>query len=263
MIKTLTVDDIKAIHGQLESEFASSSDPISPKGIKSEHLLESAVARQHAGLGGLLKYDTAVSNAASLGFGLCMNHPFHNGNKRTSLVTMMCHLDRNDLTFQEEIGQSSLYDFMLRIASHQIADAKMATDRSDAEVESIARWIRKRIRRIERGERVITFRKLRSILESFQFEFEDPRNNTVDLVRYEKKSTWFGLRQTTKRVRILRMAYPAGGQVVGKGLLRQIRELCALDELHGCDSQMFYDQQRPPDYFIAKYRKTLARLARV
>lgn len=263
MIKTLTVDDIKSIHDELEAEFSLSIDPISPSGIKSLHLLESAVARQHAGFGGRLKYDTALANAASLGFGLCMNHPFHNGNKRTSLVTMMCHLDQNDLTLKEDVDQSSLYDFMLRIASHQIADAKLAGDRSDAEVEGIARWIRKRIRRIERGERIITFRRLRSILESFEFEFEDPKNNAVDLVRYEKKSTWLGLRTMTKRVRILRMAYPGGGQVVGKALLRQIRELCALDEKHGCDSQMFYDQQRPPDYFIGKYRKTLARLARV
>ena len=47
------------------------------------HLLESAIARQDAGFAGQLKYPTAVVNAATLGYGLCLNHPFHNGNKRT------------------------------------------------------------------------------------------------------------------------------------------------------------------------------------
>ena len=263
VIRALSTEDIHAIHAELITEFSAGADPISPPGVKSEHLLESAVARQNVGFGGRLKYDTPHSNAATLCYGICMNHPFHNGNKRTSLVAMMCHLDRNDYMFTENVSQSALYDLMLRIASHGVVSEKANEDRADAEVTAVARWLRSRTRRVERGERVVTFRELRGILESFGFHLEDHRNNMVDLVRYQHESSWFGLRKVNKRVRFMRMPYPDGGQMVGKGLIKEIRERCGLDTDHGCDSQTFYERQRPPDYFIARYRKTLTRLAKV
>jgi death on curing protein len=263
VIRALSSEDVHAIHAELVAEFSAGADPISPPGIKSAHLLESAIARQNVGFGGRLKYDTPHSNAATLCYGICMNHPFHNGNKRTSLVALLCHLDRNDYTFTEDVSQAALYDLMLRIASHSMVAQKSDEDRADTEVTAVSRWLRGRTRRVERGERVVTFRELRGILESFGFYLEDHRNNMVDLVRYEQESSWFGLRKVEKKVRFMRMPYPEGGQIVGKGLIREIRERCALDVDHGCDSQTFYGRQRPPDYFIARYRKTLTRLARV
>ena len=83
MIETLSSHDVLSIHEVLTADFAAAADPISPSGVKSMELLESAVGRQHAGFHDRLKYDTPVSNAAALTYGICLNHPFHNGNKRT------------------------------------------------------------------------------------------------------------------------------------------------------------------------------------
>jgi death-on-curing protein len=259
----LTAADVLAIHETLAVDFAAAADPISPSGIKFPHLLESAVSRQFTGIGDRLKYDSPTSNAASLTYGVCCNHAFHNGNKRTALVSMLCHLDRNDLTFEQAVTHDDLYGFMLKVASHGFTDKAQKGDQSDAEVEQMTRWIRRRTRRVERGERVVTFRELKAILNGFGLVLEDLRNNSVDVVRYQERSTWLGFKKHTERIRIMRMAYPSDGQVVGKGLLKDVRSQCGLTEHDGVDSHTFYAKERPPDYFIHSYRGLLRRLARV
>src|SRR5688500_11281699 len=44
------------------------------------------------------------------------NHPFHNGNKRTALVCLLVHLDRNKLIFREHVNHVDVYEFVKRIA---------------------------------------------------------------------------------------------------------------------------------------------------
>lgn len=263
MIHTLSAADVLSIHEVLAADFAAAADPISPPGIKSEHLLQSAVSRQLTGYDGKMKYETAVMNAAALTYGICSNHPFHNGNKRTSLVSLLCHLDKNDLTFSEKTSHDELYDFMLKVANHGFAERGRKGDQSDAEVEEMGRWIRKRTRKVERGERIVTFRELKSILGTYGFQLEDLRDNSCDLVRYEDKSVWLGFGKKTQRIRVMRMGYPGDGQVVGKNLLRAVREQCSLTDRDGIDSHAFYARARPTDYFVATYRGTLRRLARV
>ncbi|GGD91103.1 death-on-curing protein [Aureimonas endophytica] len=66
-------------------------------GIRDEGLLESALARAD----NLITYGRAVGIcdiAASLGFGLARNHPFLDGNKRTSLVVALTVLELNGRT---------------------------------------------------------------------------------------------------------------------------------------------------------------------
>jgi death-on-curing protein len=79
-------------------DFAGSNDPVDTPGPRDFGLLESAIARQQTGARHVLKYDTLYSNAATLTFGLCCNHPFHNGNKRTALISMIAHLEKNGHT---------------------------------------------------------------------------------------------------------------------------------------------------------------------
>ena len=94
-LQTLTTADLTTIHERLVEDFASTRDPISPPGVRSIALLEPAVGRQHTGLGETLKYPRPIENAATLAYGICCHHAFHNGNKRTALVAMLVHLDRN------------------------------------------------------------------------------------------------------------------------------------------------------------------------
>lgn len=225
-------------------------------------LLESAISRQFTGYEERLKYDTSVSSASSLAYGICSNHPFHNGNKRTALVCLLCHLDKNDLTFQENVSQDELYALMLKIASHGFAPKRTKEDLSDVEVDEVSRWIRKRIRRIDHRERIITFRELKGILKAHGFELENPKGNHIDVVRYVAGNTIFGIQQRPTRQRVLHLPNPGDGIVVSKGVLKRVRDSCGLTEDKGCDSHMFYAKTRPADYFVAEYRWTLKRLAR-
>lgn len=265
-IRFITYDDVLSIHEQLAGDMAGSEDAISPAGVKNDILLHSAIGRQQAGFDGALKYQTIESNAATLCYGICCNHPFHNGNKRTALVSMLCHLDKNDRTFDAGVTQDELYNLMKKIADHGFANGREGVrDKSDEEVDEISAWIRRRIRRIERSERLVTFRELRTILHRFGFHLENLDGNRIDVVKVEQvqEGIWpFRRTKETKR-RVARIGWPRDGAVVSRGLLREIRVTCDLtEERHGIDSRMFYASERPVDYFINHYRTVLRRLAK-
>jgi hypothetical protein len=88
-VRFLTVEDVLSIHEILVADFAHAGDPISPAGPRGMALVESAVGRQMTSLGGVLKYPEPIGNVATVAFGLCCDHPFHNGNKRTALVSLL------------------------------------------------------------------------------------------------------------------------------------------------------------------------------
>ena len=260
---TLHAEDVRSIHYVLVEDFAKSGDPLEPSGVRSDHLLESAVSRQHTGFGGTLKYATPYLNAATLCYGICCDHPFHNGNKRTALVATLAHLDGNDLMVEDGTSQTDLYNVMIRVASRGFSSSKRRDD-SDSEVAAFSKWLRKRTRRIERGERTVTCRQLKTIIQGYGYVYENPHGNQVDLVKYTETRSWFGFSAPKqKRERIMRLPYQRDGAVVGRDVLKELRERCCLTEKHGVDSRMFYSERRTPDYFIARYHKTLKLLARI
>ncbi len=94
-VRYLTTDQVRGIHYALVEDFAQQKDPISPPGVHSDGLLDSALHRARTSLGGDLKYPTVAMSCAALVHSLVHDHPFHNGNKRTALVAMMVFLDEN------------------------------------------------------------------------------------------------------------------------------------------------------------------------
>lgn len=266
-IETLTVEDVIEIHERLVVDAANSDDPISPPGVKNQGLLESAVARQYAGFGGQLKYDDPIANAASLCYGICSNHPLHNGNKRTALVALLCHLDKNGLTFNNRTSQDNLYSFMLNIASHKIAPKKKikrSHDQSDAEVEAMSDWIRKKSRKIEKGERSVSYPELERILRQHDVYFENQKNNYVDVIRYtneKRRKGLFGKEEVRVARKVANIPYWPG-RTVGKNLVKSIRKQAGLTHNDGVDSALFYGTETPPDDFIQKYKKVLSKLAK-
>lgn len=255
-IAMLTVDDVLAIHACLVEDFAAANDPMGPGGVRSLDLLHSAVSRQTTGYQDRLKYDSPVSNAATLAYGLSLNHPFLNGNKRTALVSLLCHFDRNELMFDDSMSQDALYDFMLNVTKHVYSKRGESLADPDVEVNAMTAWLKGRLHRIEKRERVITFRQVKGILGTFGFAFEEPKGNSIEIVKYEKG--FFG----KKRRRIHRMGNPGDGRTVGKAEVKEIRKACGLTEADGVDSRAFYGKARPIDYFINRYRTTLRRLAK-
>jgi len=63
--------------------------------------------------------------AASYAFGICLNHPFVDGNKRTAFLTACIFLDNNGLEFiGDELG---VVKTMLGVSAGQISEKEFVT----------------------------------------------------------------------------------------------------------------------------------------
>jgi death-on-curing protein len=264
----LSVEEVMKIHEVLANDFENSPNPIEPRGVRSSALLESAVGRQFTGLGSILKYTDPISNAATLAFGLCCDHAFHNGNKRTALVSMLVHLDRNLLTLFDT-DRGDLFKLMIGIADHSFAathDRRIRTKLKvtmDDEISGVTRWLQQRAKRIRRGEKVIVYRELRSILRSFDYHLENPKDNSIDIVRHEIiKKGFFLKREVQVSKRVGSMAWPGENREVAIKELKKVREICRLREEDGTDSTSFYSYSAVVDSFVNRYRAVLRRLAK-
>ena len=71
------------------------------EGLRDEGLLESAIAQPRAAFGGHWLHKTLYDMAAAYAFHICKNHPFLDGNKRTSLASALVFLDTNGISLND------------------------------------------------------------------------------------------------------------------------------------------------------------------
>lgn len=260
-IHFLNEEDLRRIHEALVDDFAADDDPIQPPGIRSEHLLSSALSRSQTALGNDWKYPTVEMAGAALLHSLVLNHPFHNGNKRTGLVALLVYLDANG--FMATCDERSLFRFVLRVAQHGLVPAH-CDELADREVVEMAGWIRSNSRRIEKGERPLPWHRLRRILRNFGCESQVSSNvgNRINLSRDVERPPRFGRRSRSEHLSI-QVAYGDEGRTVERNTLNTIRHVLELDEEHGVDSRSFYEADAVPDDFIQQYRTLLRRLAKL
>jgi death-on-curing protein len=262
---TLSEEDVLRIHYSLVEEFAESNNPINPAGVRSQSLLGSAVSRQHSSLGEILKYPDAIHNAATLAFGICNDHPFHNGNKRTALVSLLVHLELNRLSLAGT-PDNDLFDLMLSIAKHTVAPINNKTKNSlnlppaDEEVEAIAGWLHEKAKPLKRGELQITYKQLRKILSHYGYELDDPDSNRIKILHIVREKPLFRPERTV-RIHIATIGYPREGGILSLENIKFVRRVCKLREEDGVDSDAFYADGAIIDTFINQHRKILQRLA--
>lgn len=257
-VRCLSLEEVLAIHYTLVADFAEHSDPIDPPGPRNDNIIASAVFRQHTCIGDQSKYPTAEMAAAALLHSIVHDHPFHNGNKRTALVSTLVLLDENNLMLT--CNEDEMFRFVLQVAQHKIVDHR-SDSLSDREVLEIAKWAKNRTRVIERGERPLPFRKLRTILNSHgcNLEHSKPGSN----MKITRTIQVRGLFPRSKTL-VTNLSYGGEGREVLRASINKIRKDLELDEAHGIDSAAFYDDlPSVASAFIASYRKTLTRLARL
>jgi death-on-curing family protein len=256
-LRFVSVEEVEAIHFDLVQDFAASDDPMKPPGIRSKDLLASAVFRPHTSIGSVMKYPTIETSAAALLHAIIQDHPFHNGNKRTALVSMLVMLDQNGLV--PICNEDELFKLVLQVAQHRITDI-YPEHLADREVLAIADWIFERSRLVEKGERPIPWRRLRGILRAYHCDMER-LTGRMNITRKLKETGIFGLTKTiTLQTQVF---YGDDGRDVKVDAIKTLREELHLDDMHGVDSYNFYSNPTEPADFIAKYRKTLYRLAKL
>ncbi len=97
-------------------------------GLRDLGLLESAVARPQSSFEGEDLYPNIFLKAAALIHSLLRNHPFVDGNKRTSMFSAMTFLELNGYFF--DARQKEVVNFALKIENEKLS------------VEEIAKWLK-------------------------------------------------------------------------------------------------------------------------
>lgn len=107
-IRFITLEQVIEIHDAILESF----DGI--PGIRSKHLLISAIETPKAMMFGKFLHETIYDKAAAYLFHLVQNHPFIDGNKRTGSVTAILFLEVNGIlvNFSNELFE----DLVVNIA---------------------------------------------------------------------------------------------------------------------------------------------------
>ncbi len=163
------------IHEHLTEYFADKDDPISPPGVKNMETVESAAARPIATVGGRDAYPTVFLKAASLFHSIACNHSFHNGNKRTALLSTLYYLGEHGY-WLDRCDDDEMYEFTRKMAAHEITE-----DRRD-EVKVIADWLEHNARKQQKGERQLKLVDLREALGRFGFELRE-NGQTLQIIK--------------------------------------------------------------------------------
>jgi death-on-curing family protein len=259
-VTPLSAEEVCQVHEALVADFALSGDPIDPPGVRDEHLLHSAVSRPETSMGEVLKYSTVEVYAAALLHSLVHNHPFHNGNKRTAVVSMLVLLDRNNVLLT--CSEQELFKQVLLVAQHGLVP-RGASQQADREVIAFAQWICENCRAIQRGERSLKWRELRKVLGQLGCTLSSPLPGNK--IKIERTVTVQGMlgRPRARKLRVT-AGYRNDGAELDVNQLTYIRRELRLDEDHGYDGEYFFGKGRQhPDEFIGQYRTLLKRLARL
>lgn len=119
----LSIDEVYTIHEEIIERAGTIAS------VRDFSLLHSAVERPKASYGGLDLYPTIFSKAAALLHSLCMNHPFTDGNKRTSWASAHKFLWING--------------YHLKAAKDDAIKFMLSVDNENLPLKDISTWLRK------------------------------------------------------------------------------------------------------------------------
>lgn len=117
-MRFISVAEAKAIHDQQLALFGGTA------GIIDEGKLESALFRPV----NIANYNPLASSwdlAAALGYGIAINHPFLDGNKRTAFIVMAVFLELNGVSVIA--SEVEVVEIMLGIASGKVTEEELSS----------------------------------------------------------------------------------------------------------------------------------------
>jgi death-on-curing protein len=112
-VKVLTKEQVLSMHRELIAAHGGSD------GVRDEGLLDSALAAPFQTFDGQSLLPSVQQKAARLGYGLVMNHPFVDGNKRVGVHVMLTFLALNGIELS--YTQKELYETILDLAAGKVS----------------------------------------------------------------------------------------------------------------------------------------------
>ena len=113
----LTQDEGLSLHAEQIRLFGGSS------GIRDLGLLQSAMGSVEATFGGAFLHETIFSMAATYLYGICRNHPFIDGNKRTAVGAALIFLELNGV--EVDADEDPFYDLVIGVAEGRVSKASV------------------------------------------------------------------------------------------------------------------------------------------
>lgn len=226
--------------------------PVGGIGPRSPNLLMSAVDRQYVEYEGKRKWDDLYHSIATLVFGVVKNHPFHDANKRTALLTLIYALYKAGRYYTGDKNEiENILVYLADGSLHLLEGHADFESAEDGDVRFLARVIDKSSREIDKHVYIITYRELAAKLRRFNCSIENPDRNYIDLFALEGG----------ERRRVAKVGFPGWSRQVAKGDMRKILDSCKLTAERGVDSEVFFHEEDPISYFASDYSSQIRSLA--
>jgi death-on-curing protein len=114
----LTLAEVVEIHGDQIERYGGAD------GIRDVNLLSSAVATPYASFSGSFLHQDIFEMAAAYAYHISQNHPFVDGNKRTTLASALVFLELNGVRVMDP--KEKLYESMIALAAGKRNKAEFA-----------------------------------------------------------------------------------------------------------------------------------------
>jgi death on curing protein len=114
----LTLEELLAIQEDRIRKYGGSS------GVRDLRLLQLAMGSVSATFGGAFLHETIFEMASAYLHGICRNHPFVDGNKRTALACALGFIRLNGVRVKS--GEDELYDLVVGVAEGRVSKAVVA-----------------------------------------------------------------------------------------------------------------------------------------
>jgi death-on-curing protein len=115
----LSIEKVLWLHAQQLRQFGGAT------GVRDLGLLQSAMGNAAATFGGVFLNETVFEMAAAYLYGICKNHPFVDGNKRTAVASALVFLETNGVWI--EADEDEFYDLVIDVAEGSVDKAGIAT----------------------------------------------------------------------------------------------------------------------------------------
>ena len=114
----LSLDEVLSLHEDQIRRYGGSG------GVRDLGLLQSAMGSVSATFGGAFLHETMFEMAAAYLYGICRNHPFIDGNKRTAVAAALTFLEMNGVEIESD--EDEFYDLVIGVVEGRVTKAAVA-----------------------------------------------------------------------------------------------------------------------------------------
>ncbi len=114
----LSLDEVLALHEDQIRRYGGRT------GLRDVGLLESALGGAAATFDSAFLHGTLEEMAAAILHGICRNHPFIDGNKRTAVAAALVFLEMNGVSI--DAGEDEFYELVIGVAEGRVSKSAVA-----------------------------------------------------------------------------------------------------------------------------------------